>query len=46
MIKFNIPIPNATKYNCIEFCSAWMSNYGGTIENAVRVWMQYLKENK
>lgn len=39
-------VPYATKYNRIEFCAAWRFNYGGTANNAWRVWEVERLENE
>jgi hypothetical protein len=42
-MKIFLPrIPTATPYNKMEFVSIWMLNYGGTYNNAVRVYQTAL----
>ncbi len=36
---------NANIKNRDEFCKRWIFNYGGTLQNAIRVWQMECLEN-
>ena len=38
-------LPEATKGNKDQFCLAWITLFGGTYRNALRVYQQELENN-